>query len=341
MQVAAKTDMGLVRQSNQDYFIAENQEVGAFPNLFLIADGVGSNVKSGYASKHTCDFVFEQLKRTQLGIDYIEELSKVYRMANTDLFYRILANSDYTGMGTTLVMGTIENDRLIVGNVGDSRCYHITNRIRQLTRDHSVAEELVRTNSLSRDSDMYKQYKHQLTRAIGAQKTITPDFFETELNIGDYILFCTDGITNMLSDKELFDIIKQNISLDEKVTSLIEHANLKGGLDNMAVILLYIDYIDKSLSIFEREKRENEKNNKDLLDLIKEKNDERLRREREEEEKYRTMSELKIDVDDFVKNDNTKIYNFTSGRSRKRKDLADSDYSENNERKEGDESDGQ
>ena len=340
MQVAAKTDMGLVRQSNQDYFIAENQEVGAFPNLFLIADGVGSNVKSGYASKHTCDFVFEQLKRTKTGIDFIEELSKVYRMANTDLFYRILANSEYTGMGTTLVIGTIENDRLIVGNVGDSRCYHITNKIRQLTRDHSVAEELVRTNSLSRESDMYKQYKHQLTRAIGAQKTIVPEFFETELNIGDYLLFCTDGITNMLSDREIFEIVNQNITLDEKVTSLIEHANLKGGLDNMAVILIYIDYIDKSLSIFERDKRLNEKNNRELFDLIRERDEEIKKKAEEEESKYRKMSELKIDVDDFVKNDNTKIYNFTSGRSRKRRD-DQIDNIENNERKEEDDNERQ
>ena len=340
MQVAAKTDMGLVRQSNQDYFIAENQEVGAFPNLFLIADGVGSNVKSGYASKHTCDFVFEQLKRTKTGIDFLEELSKVYRMANTDLFYRILANSEYTGMGTTLVIGTIENDRLIVGNVGDSRCYHITNKIRQLTRDHSVAEELVRTNSLSRESDMYKQYKHQLTRAIGAQKTIVPEFFETELNIGDYLLFCTDGITNMLSDREIFEIVNQNITLDEKVTSLIEHANLKGGLDNMAVILIYIDYIDKSLSIFERDKRLNEKNNRELFDLIRERDEEIKKKAEEEEAKYRKMSELKIDVDDFVKNDNTKIYNFTYGRSRKRKE-DQSDDIENNERKEEDDNERQ
>lgn len=313
MQYSAMTDMGLVRQMNQDYYIAINNPIGTFRNLFLIADGVGSNIKSGYASKHTCDFVYDQIKKTIPGIDYVEEFSKIFRMANTDLFYRILANKDYNGMGTTLIMSTIDNDRLIVGNVGDSRCYHIRDKIVQVTRDHSVAEELVRTNSLKRDSDIYQQYKHQLTKAIGAQKTIVPDFFEIELEIGDYILFCTDGITNMLTDQNIFGVVVDDFTLDEKVNILKTAANNNGGLDNMAVILIYIDYIDKNVSIFEQEKRM--ANDKKLYEIVKEKEEEKEKQQ--EFLKSINISDLMIDLNNIDENDDIKIYNMR-GRSRKR-----------------------
>ena len=253
MEVQAKTDYGKIRQINQDFYKISKNQIGIFPNIFLIADGVGSNMKSGYASKHSCEFIFDQLKRTKIGEDYIEEMSKALTLANTDLFYRILANSEYTGMGTTMVLGTIDNDRLLVANVGDSRCYHIRGDITQITRDHSVAEELVREDSIVKNSDVYNKYKHQLTRAIGAEKKVNPDFFEKELAVGDYILFCTDGLTNMVSDNEIYKIVTSDISLISKIDKLIDTANKNGGLDNIAIILIYIDYIDKSMSIFEKE----------------------------------------------------------------------------------------
>lgn len=334
MQVVAMTDVGIVRQSNQDYFIVEDQQVGAFKNLFLIADGVGSNIKSGYASKHTCDFVYDQLKKTTFGIDYVKEFERAYRMANTDLFYRILANKNYAGMGTTLIMSTIDNDRLIIGNIGDSRCYHIRDKIVQVTRDHSVAEELVRTNSLDRNSEMYKMYKHQLTKAIGAKKTIVPDFFERELEIGDYILFCTDGITNMLSDKKIFEIIKQKTDLKTKITNLIDMSNQNGGTDNMAAILIYIDYIDKAESIFEQEKQMNEEHNeKKLIDLVEENEEQIIKRERIKDLKNSNMSNLMVDVNKYDENENIKIYNLGRGRSRKKR-FDNDDIDINNNRKE-------
>ena len=254
MKFFAKTDFGKIRQVNQDYYVAENRKVGIFPNLFIVADGVGSNRESGFASKHCSDFVLDQLSLSNNGIDYIEELSKAYRLANTDLVYRIIANPKYKGMGTTMVATTIINDKAIIANIGDSRCYHIRNDIKQITRDHSMAEELVLENAIERGSDKYNELKSQLSRAFGAGKKIQPDFFEINLYVGDYLLMCTDGLTNMVSDERIFEIVNEDTNIETKVENLIFEANNNGGKDNIAIILIYIDDIVRNNNVFEKDR---------------------------------------------------------------------------------------
>ncbi len=252
----------MVRHVNQDYYIAENRKVGIFPNVFLVADGVGSNRDSAFASKHCADFVIDQLSLSKNTTDFKEELSKAYRLANADLVYRIFANPEYRGMGTTMVLCTIINDRAIVINIGDSRCYHISNySIRQITRDHSIAEELVNENAIERDSEKYKEFKSQLSRAFGAGKKIEPDFFDVDLMQGDYILLCTDGLSNMIDNDKIYEIVSSDDTIESKVDNLIKEANMNGGRDNIAIILIYIDKVNKENSVFNKEKRElNDKN---------------------------------------------------------------------------------
>ena len=257
MKFFAKTDLGKIRHVNQDYYIAENRKVGIFPNLFLVADGVGSNRDSAFASKHCSDFVIDQLSLSKNGADYKDELAKAYRLANADLVYRIFANPEYRGMGTTMVLCTIINDRAIVVNVGDSRCYHIGNyNIRQITRDHSIAEELVYENAIERESEKYKELKSQLSRAFGAGKKIEPDFFDIDLMAGDYILLCTDGLSNMVSNEKIYEIVNLDKPIEAKVYDLIEEANKNGGRDNIAIILIYIDKVNKDNSVFDKDRRE-------------------------------------------------------------------------------------
>lgn len=273
----------MVRHVNQDYYIAENRKVGIFPNVFLVADGVGSNRDSAFASKHCADFVIDQLSLSKNTTDFKEELSKAYRLANADLVYRIFANPEYRGMGTTMVLCTVINDRAIVVNVGDSRCYHISNySIRQITRDHSIAEELVNENAIERDSEKYKEFKSQLSRAFGAGKKIDPDFFDVELMQGDYLLLCTDGLSNMVDNDRIYEIVSTDDTIESKVDNLIKEANLNGGRDNIAIILMYIDKVNKDNSVFDKEKRElNDKNimllkakdeneKKNIKDILKE-----------------------------------------------------------------------
>lgn len=267
MKFFAKTDLGKLRQVNQDYYIAENRKVGIFPNVFIVADGVGSNRDSGYASKHCSDFVIEQLALSKNSIDFEKELAKAYRLANVDLVYRIIANPKYSGMGTTMVCATIINDKAIVVNVGDSRCYHISDEMKQITRDHSIAEELVRVNELERGTPKYFELKSQLSRAFGASKRIEPDFFEVNLDYGDYLLLCTDGLTNMVSDERILAIVKEDTSIEKKVDKLIDEANANGGKDNIAIILIYVDDIQKKNDVFERERDEINSKVKDALNV--------------------------------------------------------------------------
>ena len=257
MKFFAKTDLGKIRHVNQDYYIAENRKVGIFPNLFLVADGVGSNRDSAFASKHCSDFVIDQLSLSKAGADFKDELAKAYRLANADLVYRIFANPEYRGMGTTMVLCTIINDRAIVVNVGDSRCYHIGNyNIKQVTRDHSIAEELVYENAIERESEKYKELKSQLSRAFGAGKKIEPDFFDVDLLAGDYILLCTDGLSNMVSNERIYEIVNSEKAIEAKVEDLIDEANRNGGRDNIAIILIYIDKVNKDNSVFDKDRRE-------------------------------------------------------------------------------------
>ena len=267
MKFFAKTDFGKVRQVNQDYYVAENRKVGIFPNIFIVADGVGSNRDSGYASTHCSDFVIDQLSLTRDSLDFEQELAKAYRLSNVDLVYRIIANPKYNGMGTTMVATTIINDRAIVANVGDSRCYHIRDDIRQITYDHSIAEELVRVHEIERNSPKYFELKSQLSRAFGASKKIEPDFFNVDLRNGDYLLMCTDGLSNMVTDEKILEIVKRETSIETKVDDLIKEANANGGKDNIAIILIYIDDVKKDDSVFNREREEQNKKVIESLNL--------------------------------------------------------------------------
>lgn len=305
MKFFAKTDLGKTRQVNQDYYIAENRKVGIFPNLFIVADGVGSNRDSAFASKHCSNFVLDQISLSKPGANLKDELAKAYRLANTDLVYRIMANPKYKGMGTTMVCTTIVNDRAIVVNVGDSRCYHISNDIRQVTRDHSIAEELVNENAIERGSEKYKELKSQLSRAFGAGKKIEPDFFEVDLRMGDYLLLCTDGLSNMVDNEKIYEIINRDTTIESKVDELVDEANKNGGRDNIAIILIYIDIINKENLVFEKEKQQA------YEDAIKQLN-------------YKDDSNnKKVDIKTILDNRTSLLNDNFRSRSRKRKDGED------------------
>ncbi len=300
MKFFAKTDLGKIRQVNQDYYIAENRKVGIFPNLFIVADGVGSNRDSAFASKHCSSFVLDQISLSKPGADIKDELAKAYRLANADLVYRIMANPKYKGMGTTMVCATVVNDKAIVVNVGDSRCYHISNDIRQITRDHSIAEELVNENAIERGSEKYKELKSQLSRAFGAGKKIEPDFFEVDLRMGDYLLLCTDGLSNMVDDDTIYEIVNKDTTIESKVDELVDEANKNGGRDNIAIILIYIDIVNRDNSVFEKEKQ---KAYQDAMSHLK--ND---------------SSDKKSDIKAILDNRTSLLNDNFRSRSRKRKD---------------------
>ena len=141
-------------------------------------------------------------------------------------------------MGTTVVAATCLGMHLQVANVGDSRLYVVNEGIRQITRDHSLVEEMVRMGGINREAARNHPDKNIITRAIGANDTVEADFFTVELTAGDIVLLCSDGLTNMLEDQEIQEILGGYGELPEKAQRLIETANAHGGKDNIAVILI-------------------------------------------------------------------------------------------------------
>lgn len=246
LKVVFKTDCGRKRQVNQDVFYENMEGVGSLPNLFFVCDGMGGEKAGGYASDRARQVIIDYIKTKNDKKQNMTTLSMALKVANLDLYNKQLSEINYEGMGTTFVGGYIENDKLIVANVGDSRCYHIRADIKQVTHDHSLVEELVKQGEITRDSQAYKEQKNVITKALGAENSIRPDFFEVELFIGDYILLCSDGLSNMLTDEEILQIVNfENKSLEEKVDLLINEANYKGGKDNITVGLIEFKHTER------------------------------------------------------------------------------------------------
>ena len=168
----------------------------------------------------------------------IRILGKAIRLANDQIRRRAREDHSLYGMGTTVVAATCLGHYLQVANVGDSRLYIVNEEIRQITRDHSLVEEMIRIGGIDRKAARNHPDKNIITRAIGAMDTVEIDFFHEELKMGDIILICSDGLTNMVEDEQIGSIVRERISIEEKAEKLVEAANNNGGKDNIAVILI-------------------------------------------------------------------------------------------------------
>ncbi len=238
MLAYALTDIGRFRTHNQDYLYASSGPVGEFPNLFLVADGMGGHQAGDFASHFVVEHLVSFLKR-QHGRQIIPALREGIERVNAALYAKAIGDKALTGMGTTLVAAAIEGRTLYVANVGDSRLYlYRGGRLLQITRDHSYVEELVALGKMERGSQDYLNKKNIITRAVGAEAKVEVDFFEESLSFGDLILLCSDGLYNMLSEREFLNRLKCASPLKEKVERLIDEANANGGRDNIAVVLV-------------------------------------------------------------------------------------------------------
>lgn len=231
------TDIGRKRKLNQDFVYSCEQPVGNLPNLFLVADGMGGHNAGDYASKYTVETIVEEIGRSSEK-DPVRILRQAIEKANTHIREKAMEDEAFSGMGTTVVAATCLEKTLQVANVGDSRLYVVGDRITQITRDHSLVEEMVRTGGIDRESARNHPNKNIITRAIGAEETVNVDFFSVELSPGDIVLMCSDGLTNMLEDEEIRMILNGQRDIVEKAEELIKAANNNGGKDNIAVIII-------------------------------------------------------------------------------------------------------
>ena len=241
------TDKGLQREQNED-FVAYFDTCNG--HLFALCDGIGGHNAGEYASELAVESVgdFLNIKYIKNPFDAVESAIK---FANTEVFKKSNSNSAFSGMGTTITLALIRNNRIYYGHIGDSRIYHFTqNKLKQITKDHSYVQNLIDKGIISEKQAKHHSRKNEISKALGLSAFVEPEVAPSALipKNNDFILLCSDGLTNMLSNKEIENELKKNNSITDKANQLIILANKKGGADNISVQLmiffnLYIENI--------------------------------------------------------------------------------------------------
>ena len=238
MRIYSATDIGQKRKINQDYVFVSQDPVGNLPNLFAVADGMGGHNAGDYASSHAVQILVDEI-RGDADYNPVKVIRHAIETANTEIVDRAQKDEKLRGMGTTMVVATVVGHYAYVANVGDSRLYVIQKQIQQVTKDHSLVQEMVRMGELSAEEARNHPDKNIITRALGAEETVDIDFFDMKLEPGSTILMCSDGLSNMVEDKKMEEII---LNPDEDIVwkgkTLVQEANQNGGKDNIAIILI-------------------------------------------------------------------------------------------------------
>ena len=243
MRAYGMSDIGKERPVNQDFIFYSVAPVGNLPNLFVVADGMGGHKAGDVASRYAVNTFVEYIKNSE-DTNPITLIDEGIRLANNMVVGEAATSTDYAGMGTTFVVAVIYEGCAYIANVGDSRLYLINDEIKQITRDHSLVEEMVSLGELDRKNARTHEKKNVITRAIGAEKSVIPDFFEIEYEPGDKFLLCTDGLCNMIDDQRIKQLVCNYRHVEEAVDALVEEANGNGGKDNVSVVLVQTQYKD-------------------------------------------------------------------------------------------------
>lgn len=236
MKYYAMTDVGRRREMNQDYVYATGQPIGPFPNLLVVADGMGGHKAGDFASKFTVEVVKREIAGSRSRKPE-KVMHDAIQVANRELIRVASRDVKLEGMGTTLVVATVIGDTLYFANIGDSRLYLIDDNIKQLSKDHSLVEEMVRLGGIKAEDARNHPDKNIITRAMGVKDEAEADFYEFRIKRGDKILMCTDGLSNMVEDEDMFGLVKGSRDVVEAVQMLIDRANSNGGRDNIGVVL--------------------------------------------------------------------------------------------------------
>ncbi len=244
LTVAARSDVGMIRSGNEDAFFAHaTRERG----VFIVADGMGGHAAGEVASEMAVQIVSRELQELN---DVYGEASRLrvaesLRIANRAIYDRTIQESDKQGMGTTASVLVISGARYLIGQVGDSRVYLLRDgALRQLTKDHSYVQEQVDAGFLTPEQARYHPYSNVITRCVGASDVVEPDTYSGELRPGDVFLVASDGLTGMVDDRRLQQLLLSRASAGRVVDALIAEANYRGGLDNITAIVVQVLQID-------------------------------------------------------------------------------------------------
>ena len=221
MKAVGNSVIGMRRTNNEDAIYINEQK-----NLYLVADGMGGCNAGEVASSTAISAFVKAMENAENG-EILDKMMSAVAQCNKEVYQKSRENIEFLDMGTTLVAVTIENEKMFVVHVGDSRVYLFReNNLQQITTDHSYVMELVKIGSI--------------TRAIGIREDVEADTIIEDMKQGDKILLCTDGLSNMVSKGEMTKILIEQCSTEEKVKKLVVLANEKGGLDNISLILIEI-----------------------------------------------------------------------------------------------------
>ena len=237
LKTFSKTDIGRKRKLNQDNVYSCEVPIGNLPNLFIVCDGMGGHKAGDFASAYAVKAIEREVMLCEEEAP-IKILREAIGCANKEIFEKAGSDENLRGMGTTAVVATIDKETLIVANVGDSRLYLIDDDIEQITKDHSLVEEMIRIGELDRSAAREHPDKNIITRALGVAEKVEVDFFEVDLKKGDIILMCSDGLTNMVEDEQIRRVVKAQRDVVQIVEELIKVANHNGGNDNIGVVIV-------------------------------------------------------------------------------------------------------
>ncbi len=240
---AGRTDVGVVRAGNEDSFLLEPQH-----GLFIVADGMGGHAAGEVASDMAVQIVGDALQKVVGREDATaaDVIRQAIMDANGRIFQRTLVEQDKRGMGTTTTAMVINGARYLIGQVGDSRAYLLRGGdLLQITKDHSYVQEQVDAGYLTPEQARTHPYSNVITRCVGANSEVAPDIYVGGLRQGDVFLLASDGLTGMLEDSEVLDIMESQDQPGPLVDILISEANRRGGLDNVTVIVIRIDTVEQ------------------------------------------------------------------------------------------------
>ncbi|MBO8127684.1 MAG: Stp1/IreP family PP2C-type Ser/Thr phosphatase [Peptococcaceae bacterium] len=238
MRWAYASEAGLVRPKNEDSCYIDG-DLG----LFAVADGMGGHVAGEVASKMALEVFSREVEgRLMQGDEAEAALVAGVMAANNEVFVASRRNKDYEGMGTTLAAAVVRDRELLTAHVGDSRIYLVRDgRIFQLTEDHSLVQQLVREGKIDNEEAQHHPYRNILSRALGTQELLKVDTVRYPLRNSDRIILCTDGLTNLVSDREICDITCRYALPDPVVKGLVETALERGGIDNITIIVVVVE----------------------------------------------------------------------------------------------------
>ena len=239
MNVWGITDRGKIREQNQDAFAHQVLPDGRV--IALVCDGMGGARAGNIASSMAVDVFMEAFLEDGEDSPDLEHMERAAALANRQVFRRAVEDENCVGMGTTLVAALAGEEEALILNEGDSRAYHINEEgITRLTRDHSVVEDMVARGDITPEQARTHPRKNLITRALGAEERIRADLYERELVSGDYLLLCSDGLSNILSDQELLYEVIHGGDPADCCQRLLDITISRGAPDNVTAVLFQI-----------------------------------------------------------------------------------------------------